>query len=102
MSAAKHTPGPWSTGAGNYDAIKAGKGARAFTIAEVTGPHQLNPISSEETFANARLIAAAPDLLAAAIEARAWCCGEKAEKSIGGFCSACTALSAAIAKARAA
>lgn len=53
------------TRAGNYNAIRAGKGAGAHTVAEVEGLHQFNPISRDETFANARLIAAAPDLLAA-------------------------------------
>lgn len=58
---AKHTPGPWSTASDpcHFDSqttVVAANGAR---VAEVTGS------AFDEAEANARLIAAAPDLLEA-------------------------------------
>ncbi len=65
MSNAKHTPGPWHTGIG-----KAGRiiyAADGFAVADATvfhGRHQGDGPSTTEV-ENARLIAAAPELLAA-------------------------------------
>lgn len=65
---AKHTPGPW--GHGNSDkpvslmAVCFGDGAGGGTIVRFPTTGE---ISFNETMANARLIAAAPELLAALI-----------------------------------
>ena len=58
MSAARHTPGPWTYpgGTGNFVG-----GPDRIRVADVGGMER----SPEERQANARLIAAAPDLLAA-------------------------------------
>ena len=61
---AAHTPGPWIV---NLDdtVYQAGKGGRRICDCELSPPH-LRPAAPNETDkANARLIAAAPDLLAA-------------------------------------
>lgn len=57
----KHTPGPWFTEVGTARVLS--DDARATIICEVTGAPN-NPA----TIADARLIAAAPDLIAAALE----------------------------------
>ncbi len=58
-----HNKGPWTTGDGNAEVVYAGKGTNRFEIATVAGPTSVFP--QRETFANAKLIAAAPDLLCA-------------------------------------
>jgi hypothetical protein len=58
-----HNAGPWTRGDGNHEVIYAGKGTGRFEIASVAGPTSVVP--HRETHANALLIAAAPDLLAA-------------------------------------
>lgn len=55
----KHTPGPWNIAAGAYVETEDGK-----TIADVWEDEDTGKVM-EETQANARLIAAAPDLLEA-------------------------------------
>ncbi len=55
--------GPWATGDGNPEVIYAGKGTNRFEIATVAGPTAVVPY--RETYANSKLIAAAPDLLGA-------------------------------------
>lgn len=50
----EHTPGPWRTGAGNFGLIKAGREV----IAETRG----NNLAPGVELANAKLLAAAPDL----------------------------------------
>lgn len=70
----KHTPGPWIYEPESQDYRNApymvwtSKGPGYGTIAE-TNPTGLLPTSPDEQAANARLIAAAPDLLAACQEA---------------------------------
>ena len=58
----KHTPGPWAVNpfAAQVDAFNENGGA---TVCELLWPTEVR--SEAETEANARLIAAAPDLLAA-------------------------------------
>ena len=51
-----HTPGPWRTGAGNFGRILAGR----IIVAET---HTDDTFGEREELANARLIAAAPELL---------------------------------------
>lgn len=62
MSETKHTPGPWITDGGAPDVMTADK---KYLIAETYADH----CGFEEAQANARLIAAAPELLECA---RAW------------------------------
>ena len=65
MIAAKHTPGPWTRDCGNWV-------YRGADFMSVRGSHfitcevgDVSGVPHEEAFANACLIAAAPDLLAA-------------------------------------
>lgn len=57
----KHTPGPWQT---SRDAVPAGH-VQVTVYEEATGQRVATAFEREE---NARLIAAAPDLLAALVE----------------------------------
>lgn len=71
----KHTPGPWETRAGGRDAVFTAAGSRiALVMPRFEDEHR----ESAEDFANARLIAAAPDLLAA-LEELMYARTEKAE-----------------------
>lgn len=68
MSKPKHTPGPWSAEPGQSLA----DGSNAFDVmapdpSEHASPGDLMVVASYLTPANARLIAAAPDLLAALV-----------------------------------
>jgi hypothetical protein len=69
---AKHTPGPWSIKYGTNvfgDRIDTGHPGCVATC----GGHSSNQVDcGPENRANARLIAAAPDLLAAAVAVLAW------------------------------
>jgi hypothetical protein len=90
MTKTTHTPGPWSTGANSTLSIFSPivNGAYKTTVAEAC----TQKIGIEEAEANAKLIAAAPDLLQALIEV----------KRIGGFGSDGTigqTINAAIKKA---
>jgi hypothetical protein len=65
MSAPQFTPGPWWTAGfssivGNPVCAQPDKTKNTFNVCSVAAP-----VSREENIANARLIAAAPDLLAA-------------------------------------
>ena len=60
MSAAKHTPGPWSIKDDTVNAIEPDVMAGEFYIAQCFGHSH-----HDEALANARLIAAAPELLEA-------------------------------------
>lgn len=73
MSAAKHTPGPWvvlpeESGRG-YIRVRGGRLGARYKIANVCAPiydgSELAQREDSESRANARLIAAAPDLLSA-------------------------------------
>lgn len=60
VAEATHTPGPWRTGHLGEDRVYTKSGAQLCTVM----PRRDDPSrSSQEDFANARLIAAAPDLL---------------------------------------
>jgi hypothetical protein len=61
MSIAKHTPGPWEA----RTFLVRGGVRMSDTICHVGSSTSLPPNRSHETEANARLIAAAPDMLAA-------------------------------------
>lgn len=61
MTNAKHTPGPWHYTAGHYVPD---------VYAVVEGDRRKSVIGEDMTEANARLIAAAPELLAALINCR--------------------------------
>jgi len=71
MKAPKHTPGPWYEWAGS---IRRDNGDDSTcVVAELRTPYRRGVRlvrGEEESQANARLIAAAPDLLAALIKAR--------------------------------
>lgn len=56
-----HTPGPWRVFAGTI--IQADKNGEEIILCSVLEPSQFNPKNFDETRANARLIASAPDLL---------------------------------------
>ena len=60
MNETKHTPGPWGLHAGDPCLVIAIKPYR-----EISSMETDQPIASKEDRANARLIAAAPELLAA-------------------------------------
>lgn len=66
MSEAKHTPGPWTDEDNMHNGIdiKVSQGADGGTLATVWNAQDATEPGPEE-LANARLIAAAPDLLAA-------------------------------------
>lgn len=61
MATTKHTPGPWTLSSGNPIKIFKNQGV-ALPIADVK-VDLWDRMSSDEAIANARLIAAAPDLL---------------------------------------
>lgn len=66
MNASKHTPGPWRIVNGNVVRNDAEADfVRATTTSLVLNPPKRRRISAGERKANAALIAAAPDLLAA-------------------------------------
>lgn len=77
MSEAKHTPGPWTGSGGGYIGICATKDEKPVELAHVFGDtiyrhKKRQPISDEECEANANLICAAPDLLAALRDLTDW------------------------------
>jgi hypothetical protein len=70
-----HTPGPWQWEADNrtggfniFTVIESEYGHKRRYLADVTGPY----IKAETNLANARLIAAAPELLAVLAEVETW------------------------------
>ena len=66
----KYTPGPWTASEGSpSDVWHVDMPDRQFSITVARGDEDWD-MSVEEVQANARLIAAAPDLLAAAVQAR--------------------------------
>ena len=65
----KHTPGPWAVDRYCRDITPVGRYLR---IAEIPGHRENDTPDSQEREANARLIAAAPDLLAALQAARGY------------------------------
>ena len=66
MTNTKHTPGPWKFGAVSGHIFCAGEtGYEGFHLATVRGTESEWADAREAAVANARLIAAAPDLLAA-------------------------------------
>lgn len=66
----KHTPGPWTLADdGTPFVYKIGeRGSNVFSLSVQGGGHPSDVASFDERVANARLIAAAPDLLDALIE----------------------------------
>ena len=63
----KHTPGPWLIAEDLFICVDVGVGSYA-DICQVVGNFDAENIESGSAFANANLIAAAPDLLAALID----------------------------------
>jgi hypothetical protein len=66
MSNSKHTPGPWRVDPDHCRDVQTADGAIEICLAEGGKPYGQNSFSVppvEESHANARLIAAAPDLL---------------------------------------
>src|SRR5262245_8831819 len=70
MSEQKHTPGPWTVDSDESIAVRPnGDGGRVCTLNWLRGRQGLNGRrEANEVEANARLIAAAPDMLAALTE----------------------------------
>ena len=64
---AGHTPGPWTT---KYDNCDYGSGQWYEISASTKFSYNAKPEESAEAYANARLMAAAPDLLAEVIKLR--------------------------------
>lgn len=99
MSETKHTPGPWEA---RTFLVMGGRGKRD-RICHVGTSTSLGPSRSDETVANACLVAAAPDLLAALIAIEARHDEEDRAEAEGDFTTAWLALReqarAAIAKA---
>lgn len=62
----RHTPGPWARMPGGFCKIKAADGRR---IADLCADTESNEYEDGERLANARLIAAAPELLAVSNDA---------------------------------
>lgn len=87
----KHTPGPWTVNA--YNEIESG----AVRICSVDIEETNAGLNGGEGQANARLIAAAPDLLEALKYCAAVCAGEVMNKN--GLINALEKARAAIAKA---
>lgn len=73
MSESKHTPGPWKTkiSGGERDVFSV-KDIHGHVLARVSG-YAISAITPEQRRANARLIAAAPDLLEALKKVVAMC-----------------------------
>jgi hypothetical protein len=67
----KHTPGPWAVGLYSWDNVKGAHGILAEGCL-IPICHSIMGGDLEESDANARLIAAAPDLLEALRKAEAW------------------------------
>ena len=88
----KHTPGPWEA---------CGKAVHAETGREIVfGSHNTRSGSDEEQRANARLIAAAPELLEACREVAEWLDLLKQNyPDMAGLIRGCRKARAAIAKA---
>jgi len=59
MSTAKHTPGPWKKD--KYGSLRGGNGKQVVT--KSSGLAERSSTGSEEEYANATLVAAAPELL---------------------------------------
>ena len=96
MKVAGHTPGPWRYERGNGSPTTGEHmiaGAKPGYLAEV------RDCGSGDVGANARLIAAAPELLAALELARRWMCEVPVAKRAGNFNIALDRVDAAIAKA---
>ena len=69
MSTTKHTPGPWSISSACKNAINAERNNKLIGIGTTYhDPDSVYFIGQDEAIANARLIAAAPELLAACEE----------------------------------
>ena len=74
MKNAKHTPGPWEVDQIDQSTIQIK--AAGVIVAEVYSGSTFTRLSDEQQ-ANARLIAAAPELLSALQQAIAWMDGER-------------------------
>ena len=83
MAKAKHTPGPWTNPGtdGGDSVISATVDNRRRTIAHVYAPYCDKEESEEQQLANARLIAAAPELLKALEKCALILCGENLYKN---------------------
>lgn len=94
---AKHTPGPWEVLEGLRTVVR---GAGRQKIAEITVPYGDDLRGHILTKANARLTAAAPDLLAALDRAEAFIAGFEDDETQEGVAEMLAAIRAAIAKAK--
>lgn len=97
----KHTPGPWLVTGGSFVYALNSYGTNSFwtnIYGGSQGGYKSPATPNEEIEANANLIAAAPDLLEAAILALDEMCNTSAPRS--SFTDAVDALDAAIARAK--
>ena len=76
-----HTPGPWSVVDGHYPGFREIKGP-SFTVSIVMSATNLDFMDYVKREADARLIAAAPELLEALQLCAAVCAGESLSKSL--------------------
>ena len=103
MSGASHTPGPWEIGnpeRGDHRFYVYCDNALGTAVAATVFEHDMTGWPEATRLANARLIAAAPELLealeiAAERECSSWCA-----ESVGEHTKACKRNRTAIAKAR--
>lgn len=72
----KHTPGPWGVHGDDGTLIGPSNGKQMIAGAKHSHVVKEWAVSLEEAQANARLIAAAPDMLAALREVVSSCCGD--------------------------
>ena len=95
----KHTPGPWTVHPRFDDGAEVRSRAQVAWcgVASTYGASGDQTIDAAEACANARLIAAAPDLLAACEGAVNMC---PRDCTPGWYCGVCGVLFAAIAKAK--
>src|SRR5690606_804850 len=91
----KHTPGPWAV---RYDYVVQAPSFDDGRLAPVAQPYGVNS-DGTDLFANARLIAAAPELLAALTEAEVFMAGFEGDELQDGIDAKLQQARAAIAKA---
>lgn len=93
----KHTPGPWEV-LGGLRTVVRGTGRQK--IAEITVPYGDDLRGHILTKANAHLMAAAPEMLAALDRAEAFIAGFEDDETQDGITEMLAAIRAAIAKAK--
>lgn len=96
----KHTPGPWMLGDENNESCEVEAGETTISLTRHARYREGMAIDREEMIANAYLIIAAPELLAACEDASKALHDHWHDRPRLGFESVCAKLEAAIAKAK--